>query len=109
MGSCTRSTFRFARRSRGTKKMGADFTTGDPRAPLPPGPRFLAVPIVALVLVLPQPACVSPDARKEPIASQHSALGASLLGHATKVSAGYSHTCALLATGGVVCWGQGAY
>jgi len=89
--------------------MGIGFTTETPGIPFVLRARFLAMPIVALVLVLLEPACVSLDTREEPIASQHSALGASLLGHATKVSAGYSHTCALLATGGIVCWGQGAY
>ncbi|HEY2902236.1 MAG TPA: RCC1 repeat-containing protein, partial [Polyangia bacterium] len=52
--------------------------------------------------------CKGTGVPAEPIARQQSALGPPApLGRATKVAGSYFHSCALLDTGGVACWGSG--
>src|SRR6266404_3094841 len=69
---------------------------------------FLATPIVALLVTLPQLACVSPGRDKEPLARQQSAQVTLTLGRATKVAGSFLHGCALMDGGRVTCWGLGA-
>ena len=72
---------------------------------------FFGMPFLVLVIASPETGCAShPDpGGSGPTATRHSALDrAALLQGAVSVAAGQSHSCARLATGGVVCWGDGS-
>ena len=60
-----------------------------------------------VTLLLPLAACVSRNEPSEPVEARRSALGTPWVGNATAVTSGYYHSCALLDTGRVVCWGGG--